>query len=151
MTFTFESQRYQALQTYELNVKFSNLKQNRFTRNSDYLEKFNNHVEAMDACNCTIGFSKAMVNTILASRKPTLSVEIATAIEYQAALDKARDKYLGAAFLAGSDINRYGSLLETLENDYLRGDKACYPNDVNKAYTLITNFKSNPRNISRRL
>ena len=105
----------------------------------------------MDACGNTIGFSEAMVNSILASRIPTLSIETATPVEYQAALDETRDKYLAAAFLAGSDINRYGSLLETLENDYLRGDKECYPNDVNKAYELITNFKSDPRNISRRL
>ena len=151
VTFKFESQRYQALQTYKLNIKFSNLTQNKFMSNSDYLEKFNNHVEAMDACDCTIGFSKSMVNIILASGQPTLSVKTATAIEYQAALDEARDKYLAAAFLAGADINRYGGLFETLENDYLRGDKACYPTDVNKAYKLITNFKSDPRNISRRL
>ena len=92
-----------------------------------------------------------MVNTILAARQPPLSIDTATPPQYQEALDEARDKYLAAAFLFGVDVNRYISLLETLKNDYLRGDKECYPTDVNKAYELITNYKSNPRNISRRL
>ena len=135
----------------QLNVKLSNLRQHKYDSNSEYLEEFTNHIKAIDVCGATVGFSDSMVNTILKSRNPPLTVDTATPSEYQEAIEEARDKYLAAAFLHGVDVNRYGSLLETLENDYLRDDKECYPSDTNKSYELITNYKSDPRNISRRL
>ena len=48
-------------------------------------------------------------------------------------------------------MNQFGSLLEILKYDYLCGDKYFYPQDINKAYELLTTYKSNPRNISMML
>ena len=50
ITFSFESQRYQPLQIHELTMKFAMLKQSRDMTNSQYLEKFSNHVETMNTC-----------------------------------------------------------------------------------------------------
>ena len=49
----------------------------------------------------------------------------------------------------GSETNRFKGLMETLENDYIRGDKYWCPVDVNKAYRLLTNWISDTKNISR--
>ena len=36
--------------------------------------------------------------------------------------------------------------METLENNYLRGDKGCYLEDINKAYVLLINWKNDWKN-----
>ena len=149
VTFMFESQRYRAMQVHEMHVKFALLRQGRTLTNSQYLEKFSNTVETMEACGVTIGYSAAMVNAELAALMPPKDTISTRTEEYSDATKRAKDKYLAAAFIASADINRFGSMLETLENDCLRGDKECYPFDLNKAYDLLSNWKSDPKNISR--
>ena len=70
ITFKFESQRYQPLQVHEMNGKLANLKQRRYESNSQYLERFTNHVETMEACGATIGFSEAMISAELQKLNP---------------------------------------------------------------------------------
>jgi hypothetical protein len=48
----------------------------------------------------------------------------------------------------GSDRNRYGKLIEDLENSYLQGNNN-YPKKVQDAYTLLVNWKQDPRNMVR--
>ena len=96
-----------------------------------------------------IGHSQAMVTTELSSTSPPMAPGTATLKVYLIATEAARGKYLAAAFIGGADILHFGAMLETLENDYLRGDKTCYPIDVNEAYNLLSNWKSDPKNISR--
>ena len=103
-------------------VKFALMKQGRTMTNSQYLERFSNHVETIEACGVPIGYSVAMVEAELAELNPPKDIASSTPDEYNEAIQGAKDKYLAAAFIAGADINRFGTMLETLENDYLRGD-----------------------------
>ena len=93
--------------------------------NSQYPENFSNHIETMDACKATMWYNKGMVMTELANKDPPLDVIEAAEEEYRDTIDKAESKYFAAAFLTCADVNRFGSMLETLQNDYLRGDKDC--------------------------
>jgi hypothetical protein len=60
----------------------------------------------------------------------------------------AQELYLAAAFILGSDQNRCGQLLKDLENDYTRGQDN-FPKTVTAAYSRLTNWKQNPRNVMR--
>jgi hypothetical protein len=60
----------------------------------------------------------------------------------------AQELYLAAAFILGSDQNRCGKLLKDLENDYTRGQDN-FPKTVTAAYSRLTNWKQNPRNVMR--
>jgi hypothetical protein len=59
-----------------------------------------------------------------------------------------QEQYLATVFLHGSDRNRYGKLLEDLENDYTHGQDR-YPKTITAAYSLLTNWKQDTRNIMR--
>lgn len=92
-----------------------------------------------------------MVNTELqniTSPKDMLSV---TNEEVQDVIDGSKGEYMAAAFITGSDIHRFDPMIETLENNYLRGDREYYPTYLNEAYKLLLNCKNNPKNISRTL
>jgi hypothetical protein len=59
----------------------------------------------------------------------------------------AQEQYLAVAFLLGSDRNRYGKVIEDLENNYTLQGQDNFPKTVTACYSLITNWKQNPRNV----
>ena len=122
VTFSFESQKYQPVQIVELNLKLASMKQTRNMTNSQYLEKFTNHLETMEACGATIGYSESMVSNELANMSPPTDIVNAPAQQYKDACDAAKEKYLAAAFLMGADETRYGAMMETLQKDFLSRD-----------------------------
>ena len=61
---------------------------------------------------------------------------------------EAQGRYLAVAFVLGADRQRYGRLIENLENDYLQGQNN-YPSTITAAYNLLTNWKQDPRNLVR--
>ncbi len=67
----------------------------------------------------------------------------------QVTMDTAsKDAYLACAFLLEADRNRYGKLIEDLENDYIQGQD-CYPKTVTAGYNLLVHWKQNPQNLMR--
>ncbi len=62
----------------------------------------------------------------------------------------AKNAHLACAFLLGSDRNRYGKLIEDLENDYSQGQDR-YPKTITAAYNLLVHWKQNPQNRIRAL
>ena len=62
--------------------------------------------------------------------------------ESNSAADKriACDKLLSMIFLAGVDKNRYGKLLEDLNNSYL-SQKDNYPSNIDSTLTLLSNYQ----------
>ena len=71
-----------------------------------------------------------------------------TTVEHTTARRAARQRYLATAFLLGADRNRYGKLIEDLENDFIQGEDK-YPKTIEAAYRLLLNWKMNVRNIMR--
>jgi hypothetical protein len=49
------------------------------------------------------------------------------------------------ALFLGADRARYGRLIESTEHAFLQ-KKDLYPKTVQDAYSLLTNYKENPRN-----
>ncbi len=97
-------------------------------------------------CGGSIGQEPGLVRKVLEDKG--LIAEAATQEQIQEAQVTAQEVYLAAAFILGSDRNRYGKLLEDLENDYTLGQDN-FPKTVTAAYSRLTNWKQNPRNIMR--
>jgi hypothetical protein len=63
---------------------------------------------------------------------------------------KARGKFLACLFLAGSDRERYKSVVDDLGNDFTLG-KPNYPEDVASMLNLLTNRRGIGGNKSRQV
>ncbi len=73
-----------------------------------------------------IGTDIGLAEKALASKDLTMQTASSEKIEISKSF--ARDAYLACAFLLGSDGNRYGKLIEDLENDFIQGQDR-YPQD----------------------
>ncbi len=82
-----------------------------------------------------------LVEMALASKDVT--IETATAEQVQISKQFAKIACLACAFLLGADRNRYGKLIEDLENDFTEDQ---YPKIVTAAYNLLVHWKQNPQN-----
>ena len=100
----------------------------------------------IEHCGGSIGQEPGLVRKVLEDKG--LIAEAATQEQIQEAQVTAQEVYLAAAFILGSDRNRYGKLLEDLENDYTQGQDN-FPKTVTAAYSRLTNWKQNLRNIMR--
>jgi hypothetical protein len=90
-----------------------------------------------------IGPDPALVKQILARDGNTTAT--AATDELNAAREGAIEEYLAMAFLMGADRNRYGKLIEDLENAFTQGQDN-YPRTVTGAYaSMLTTWKQ--RNI----
>jgi hypothetical protein len=111
-----------------------------------YLEKFQNCVDVLDHCGGLIGHIPGLVNSML--EESNIDPNTATKEQIDVALEATQDEYLAVAFLLGSDRNRYGKLNGNLENGYMQGQDR-YPKTLTSAYSLLTNWKQDARNIMR--
>ncbi len=79
-----------------------------------------------------------------------------TTDERAMATKTARDRYFAVAFLLGADKLRYGTLVEEIENEYLRNKgnsstAGTYPTTASEAYDYLCSYKKDPKNLSRLL
>jgi hypothetical protein len=110
------------------------------------LEKFQNLVDVLEHCGGTIGQVPGLTNMMLEANG--IDPDLASREQVAEAMKAAQEQYLSVAFLLGSDRNRYGKLMEDLENDYIqRQDR--YPKTGTTAYSLLMNWKEDTRNIMR--
>eukprot|EP00978_Attheya_sp_CCMP212_P038031 scaffold184587_cov28-Attheya_sp.AAC.1 len=110
------------------------------------METSQNMIDVIEHSGGTIGDEPGIVEAI-ATR---LGLDLSNVDEAQelALRQAARQHYLAVAFIFNSDRNRFGRLLENLENDYLLGDDN-YPKSLTSAYNLLTNFREDQRNMLR--
>ena len=73
-----------------------------------------------------------------------ININDATDEEEEAAELEGIQWYLALAFLMGSNRNRYGRLLEKLENDFTAGNDN-YPKTLTDAYNMLLEWKDDPR------
>jgi hypothetical protein len=146
LVYNFQSQKYGPHALHEGKRRFYLLSQDKHSTCQVYLERFQNGVDVIEHCGGSIGQEPGLVQKVLQDRGK--SSNTATADETREAQNAAQQQYLAVAFLLGSDRNRYGKLLEDLENDYTQGQDN-YPKTVTAAYSLLTNWKQNPRNVMR--
>jgi hypothetical protein len=146
LVFNFESQKYRPLAIHEGMKRFYSIYQDKHATCQSYLEKFQNCVDVLDHCGGSIGHIPGLVNATLMDNN--IDFLTASKEEMADAVKASQDKYLAVAFILGSDRNRYGKLIENLENDYTQGQNR-YPTTLTSAYGLLTNWKQEARNNMR--
>ena len=81
-------------------------------------------------------------------RSQGININNATDKQEEAAELEGIQCYVALAFLMGSDRNRYGHLLEKLENDFTAGNNN-YPKTLTDAYNMLLEWKDDPRLLIR--
>ena len=164
--FQYQEEKYPYHALFEAKRRFYTFAQDRSMSCAQYLETFRNNVEVIEHAGGEIGMDRAVWESIL--RQDNRQIEAvteaqteaatadnpaptqATADQIQAAKALGQQQFLACAFLLGANRKTYGKLVEDIENDYTQKvDK--YPKSLINAYTLLTNWKMNPRNLIQAL
>jgi hypothetical protein len=138
VSYNFQSQKYLPHAVHEAKRRFFLLNQGRQSTVLEYLEQWMNHVDVIKLVNANIAPDEGIAAEIAG---PGVQVNATHRLE-------ATERYFAVAFLLGSDRVRFGKLIEDLENSHLQGQNN-YPKTVQDAYTLLVNWKQDPRNMVR--
>ena len=141
VTYNYQSQKYQALQVHVMNTKIANIKQGKYQTPSTYLERFKSQVEVIEEGEGNIGFSPSMIKMELLKCNPPTDIETASMEQYEAACETAKQKYLAITFLTGATNKEHTHMMNTLENNYLRGNHDAYPATLEKVFELLLNWR----------
>jgi hypothetical protein len=134
-------------------VKLATMKQDPKETVNNYAKRFLAQVEATESMWGPLVPSMAIRKEEIHFDEEDDDATRKKVLEEQAQLEaedryKARSKFLACLFLAGSDRERYKSVVDDLGNDYTLG-KANYPNDVAGMLNLLTNRRGIGGNKSR--
>ena len=105
-----------------------------------YLETFQNLVDVIEHTGGIIGLEPGIMKAFNLKYGRAAN-KVLTAAEKAV----TKDNYLATAFILGADRNRYGKLVEYLENAFLQG-RNDYPETLAGAYNLLLNWRQDPRN-----
>ena len=102
----------------------------------------------------TIGAHPGAINEVL--NATAADTDNPTIEEREDATKTATNRYLAVAFLLGADKMRYGTLIEEIENEYLRNKGSSstagtYPTSIAESYDYLCNYKRDPKNLTRLL
>jgi hypothetical protein len=150
----FRNKQYLSHALHKTMHDFYSLTQGKQRNNQEYYDEFNSMVLTAEESGATIGahpgsFNNIILNSAVDPLNPTNK-------ERAAAIKKANERYLAVAFLLGADRIRYGTLIEEIENEFLRnkGDSTAtgtYPTTVSEAYDYLCNYKKDPKILGRLL
>ncbi len=133
---------------------FYDLNQGKHRSNQEYYDEFNSMVLTATESGATIGAHPGAINEVL----NTMAADTTnpTATERDDATKIATSRYLAVAFLLGADKIRYGTLVEEIENEYLRNKGSSstagtYPTSIAESYDYLCNYKRDPKNLTRLL
>ena len=141
LMFNVQEQKYVPLSIHLAKRQFFLLSQGQNTI-GEYYEQFKNQTDVLNHIGAGIGDDDAIMKQVLRSRG--INIEDATDDQEEAAELTGTQWYLALAFLMGSDRNRYGRLLEKLENDFTAGNDN-YPKTLTDAYNMLLEWKDDPR------
>jgi hypothetical protein len=148
----FKKRNYLSHSVHSIISKFYNIAQGKRS-NQEFYDEFNNLVAAVGECGARLGKHQTIYREVISeiaqddtNPKPEEKTKAHSSL--------SREQYLAVAFLLGANQNRYGLLLEEIENEYLRNREESskvrsYPLTVADAYEYLENYKKNPRNIQR--
>jgi hypothetical protein len=114
----FRNKQYLSHALHKTMRDFYNLAQGKHRSNQEYYDEFNSMVLTAEESGATIGahpgsITKIILSTTVDPTKPTPDEQIT-------AVKTATDRYLAVAFLLSADRIRYGTLIEEIENEFLR-------------------------------
>lgn len=136
-TFNFQSQTYLAHSLHESKRRFYSMTQGKHVNTQAYLEQFQNMIDVIQHTGGIIGQDPGMERAVMI--KHELNPKTITTTELDEVRKEAQGRILGVAFLLNADRNRFGKLVESLQNDYLQGQNN-YPNTIAAAYNLLINW-----------
>ena len=145
LMFNVQEQKYIPLSIHLAKRQFFLLSQGRNTI-GEYYEQIKNQTDILNHIGAGIGDDDAIMKQVL--RSQGINIEDATDDQEEAAELTGIQWYLALAFLMGSDRNRYGRLLEKLENDFTAGNDN-YPKTLTDAYNMLLEWKDDPRLLIR--
>jgi hypothetical protein len=102
--------------------------------------------EVIEHCGGDLSTDSGLIKATLASATVPVTMTTATPDVLKAAKKYAKAQYLACTFLLGADRKRYGRLLENLENDFTQKTDR-WSKTINDAYSLLVNWKQDPRNL----
>jgi hypothetical protein len=135
---------------------FYDLNQGKHRSKHGYYDEFNSMVLTATKSGATIGLHPGARNEVLNTTAANTTNPTATATEHGDATKIATSRYLAVAFLLGADKIRHGTLVEEIENEYLRnkGNSSTtrtYPTSIAESCDYLCNYKRNPKNLTRLL
>ena len=145
LMFNIQEQKYVPLSIHLAKRQFFLLSQGRNTI-GEYYEQFKNQTDILSHIGAGIGDDDAIMKQVLHSQG--IDIDDATDEQEEAAELAGIQWYLALAFLMGSDRNRYGRLLEKLENDFTAANDN-YPKTLTNAYNMLLEWKDDPRLLIR--
>jgi shikimate kinase len=102
----------------------------------EYLEKVRSIIEVIKS----LGGSLCDEMHLREELPPRANV-VYTDQEIRQAKERIHDKTVAYVLLVRADRERYGSLIEEIENDFLKGHDD-YPKTPTKAYNLLVNYRN---------
>ena len=150
----FRTKQYLSHSLHLIMRDFYNLIQGKHRSNQEYYDEFNSMVETAEESGVTIGPHPAGITECLTAI--AANIDNPTTPEKFASIQLATQRYLSVAFLLGADRVRYGTLIEEIENEFLRNkgtssSAGTYPTTIAEAYDYLCNYKKDPKNLSRLL
>jgi len=133
--FKFEEHKYVYLSVYEVYQQFYSFKQPQGSTLSEYFHQFQNRVNVLEQKGGVIGNEKLFIDHDVYA-----DIEEPSEEDLEEAQKRCKEKFLGYAFIAKADHDRFSKLKEELQNEYLKGQDN-YPNSAVEAYHMLTNCK----------
>jgi hypothetical protein len=133
---------------------FCSLAQGKQRNNQEHYDEFNSMALTAEESGATIGSHPGSINDIILHS--AVDPENPTELEHVAATKKATDRCLAVAFLLGADRMRHGTLVEEIENEFLRdkgdaSESGTHPTSVAEACDHPCNYKKDPKMLNRLL
>ena len=112
--------------------------------NAEWYEQYKNLIIAAEACGGS--FNLPGVDNYVRERKyPGIAAESLTDEQNDQVKSAGRELSVSTLYIINSNKQRYGSLRQDLENDYLKGHSN-YPEEMGEAQKLLINYKGLSRN-----
>ena len=140
ITYSFQSQKYPGQSLFDAKKRFYNQVQGRTITVKEYFIQFQNLVNVIKHSGGNITDDDGMETFVLNGRnKTTMNAE-----ELDTLATEVENRLLASAFLMCADRQRFGRLIESIENDFIEG-RDRYPASVSDAYHRLTNYTYDPR------
>jgi hypothetical protein len=114
----FRNKQYLTHGLHKIMKDFYGLAQGKHRNNQEYYDEFTSMVLTAEDSGVSIGAHPAAIQEVL--NLTAVDPDNPTNNERAMATKTARERYFAVTFLLGADKLRYGTLLEEIENEYLR-------------------------------
>ena len=139
--YSYQSVTYRCESIHDALKRFWHLHQGKLHSCQQYLEELENCVAVVDHCGGLIGVFPGIIDYLYELR----GINNPTAIQIAEATKDSQEMFLATYFFLNADKARYGKLIEDTQNAYLQGTDN-YPKTVTAAYSMLTNYRRDPRN-----